>query len=224
MDSNNNFQIKPTDWCPSKPKPVDWSPSEDKAVADYTKLEDDYGREIDRLAKEKALTDEQFQIYTNGYCWYCGRPFAAIDGARYLRQRKMTKEETKSTAVKRITTTYTRTVSIPECSECKAFHAVDDKKTGRMGNAAFVMGYLLVAALLTYLCISTGETATVLVIGIIASLALYMLVAVIGWLVIWPIKALYDLITHEKEKNPKPNLRSEEDVPQVIKARKAGFN
>lgn len=223
MDSNNIQPQKPTDWASSQPQPKDWTSSQPKVIADYTKMEDDYGREIDRLAKEGKLTNEQFATYTNDYCWYCGRPFAAIDGARRIRAVRLQKEETKSDGVKRTRTTYTRTVNVPECSECKAFHEVDDKKMGKVGNAAFIVGYLIVAGVLTYLCISTGETATVLIIGIMASLALYMLVGLVGMLVIWPFKALYELITHEKEKNPKPKLRSEEDVPLVKQAHKAGF-
>lgn len=224
MDSNNIQQPKPTDWAPTQAQPQDWTPSQPKEVADYTKMEDDYGREIDRLVKEKKLTDEQFHTYTNGYCWYCGRPYSAIDGARHLRDVKYTKEERRTEGVKKITTTYTRTVSIPECSDCKAFHEINDKKNGKIGNAALIVGYIIVALFLIFLCNRTGETGTVLIIGIIASLALYMLVALIGWLVIWPFRAIFDLITHEKEKNPQPKLRNENDVPQVIKAHHAGFH
>ena len=224
LETNAKSRPVPTDWAPTTSKPNDWTPSKPKVLQDYTKMEDDYGRDIDRLVKEKTLTDEQFQTYTNTYCWYCGRPYSAIDGARHIRSRKLTKQERKTDGVKKITTTYTRTVQIPECTDCKAFHVVDDKKTNNMGNMAFIIGYLIVAAVLAYLCVTTGETGMVLLIGIMVSLSLFMVVGFVGMLVLWPFMALYELITHEKEKNPQPKLRSENDVPQVIKARRAGFN
>lgn len=213
MEINNNIQSLSNGNSSSLPK----------VLADYTKMEDDYGREIDRLAKEDKLTTDQFQTYTNGYCWYCGRPYSAIDGRRHTRILNLKKEETKTTGIKKVTTTYTKRISVPECTECKAFHTKDDAETAKQSNTALIVGYLLVAAFLVYLCITTGETATVLIIGIIASLGLYMLVGLIGILVTWPFRALYDAITHKKEKDPKPTLRKEEDIPMVKMAHKSGF-
>lgn len=210
MDSSNNNTSNITS---SKPK----------ILADYTKMEDDYGRDIDHLVKEGTLSIEQFQTYSRTYCWYCGRPYVAVDGKRHIRIRTLNKKETESTAVKKVTTTYSRTIKIPECSECKAYHAINDKSINHQGNLALIIGYSMVAALLIYLCNSTGETATVLIIGIFASLALYMVVAVLGMLVLWPFKTIYDAITHEKEKNPQPTLRSEEDLPMIRDAHEDGF-
>lgn len=214
MGQNNNIQFKATEFAQNN----------SKVVQDYKKMSDDYGKDIDRLVKENKLTDSQFQTYTSEYCWYCGRPYSAIDGKRHLRTLKLTKKTRRTEGVRKITTTYTKTISVPECSQCKAFHADDDEKNNIRGIFNIIVGYLLVAGLLAYLCHTTGDTESVLIFGIIISLSLFMVVYLIGALVTWPFVELYKLITNEKEKNPQPTLRSQYDIPKVIQAQEDGYH
>lgn len=187
---------------------------------------DEYKRDVEKLIEDGSLTNEQFSEYTMHYCWYCGRKYSSVDGERHIRNYAMTRTERTTKGLRNIITTYTRTIHIPECTECNKYHKVIDsaKKTAKIISytiiytlAAIPIGYM------TYLFKDEGLVMMLLFAGMCIGMLIYLhrVFRFLGSIFVTPFLMCYCAI---KKRAYPFKLRNERQVPLVKAARKDGFH
>lgn len=183
----------------------------------------EYEKSIKRLIDNDELTQEQFTDYTNDYCWYCGRSFNSIDGERHIHKHIMIKRERTTKGLRNITTTYTRSIPIPECSECNEFHQIGDSAKKFASVAAHIIGFAIVGIPLLYATIiwwGHEGLGTIVIAGVLIAISIHFILYPLSRLLVLPYQLLYCRI---RRGNYHKNLRNEKKVPLVKSAKKEGF-